>query len=372
MKIIHVIPHYPPHIGGMEKITKSYCDYQANLGHEVIIFTSKIGIDKKYIKKHVNGYNPKIYYLKTITGKTEFPMFFPSLILRLLMCVDKNTIVHIHCATAFDGDIIPIISKIIGFKTIMHIHLDPTHHIPIKSLLINCYKHLIWRVSFLFADKILCPTDVYIEKINKYGAKENKCITIHNGIRIHCQPGKKLNEHPSDILFVGRLSKEKNVIRLIDAFKIVQKKYNFINLHIVGDGEKMSDIMAKIKNENIKNVIMYGSIPHDKISDIYRKCDIFVSPSDSESFGNVLLEAMFFGLPIVATDIPAYREVLNDVGLLSKPTPEDFSKNIICLIENEGLRKELVLKENERIKEFDLEDASNKLMNLYHKIIDDN
>lgn len=371
MKIIHVVPYYPPHVGGMENIAKSYCDYQANLGHEVIIFTSKIGIDNEAIKKCMNGCNPRIYYLQTITGKTEFPMFFPSLFLMLLKHADKNTIVHIHCALAFDGDILPLISKIIGFKTIMHIHLNPSNQNIAKSFLVNIYKHIVWRTSFLFTDKILFPTNAYVKEITKYGAKKNKCIVIHNGINITKCYSRDLNKHPNELLFVGRITKQKNVIRLLDAFKLVQERYRSVNLHIVGDGDELVHVKTKIKNENIKNVIMYGSIPTDKISDIYIKCDIFISSSDDESFGNVLLEAMIFGLPIVATDIPAFREVLDDSGILSKPTPKDFARNIIYLMENDNYRKELILKEKERIKEFNLENMIGEVITLYHKIIKD-
>lgn len=369
MKIIHIVPHYPPHIGGMENITKKECDYQASLGHEVIIFTSKIGIDNKNLKECINRCNPKIYYLRTITGKTEFPMFFPSLILNLLKCVDKKTMVHIHCAIAFDGDIVPIISKIIGFKTIMHIHQEPKHKVPIKSLLLDIYKHSVWRISLLLADKILCPTNVYVEKITRYGVRKDKCAVIHNGIKLENNVCKFSNKSPNELLFVGRLSKEKNIFRLIDAFKIVQKKYISVNLHIVGSGECLQIIKEKIKNENIENITIHGAIPHDEISEIYKNCDIFISTSDDESFGNVLLEAMNFGLPIVATDIPAYREVLGSSGVLSRPTPEDFAKNIIHLIDDKEYRTEIVLQEKERINEFDIKNTMYKLMNLYYKII---
>jgi len=368
MKIIHLIPFYPPHIGGMEKITKNYCDYQSNLGHEVIVLTSKIDTNNESTKKYITECNPKIHYLKTITGKGTFPIFFPSLFFNLLKYVDKNTIVHIHCATAFDGDFVPIISKLLGFKTIMHIHLDPTHHVPIKSLLINIYKQITWRTSFLFTDRIVCPTNAYFEIISKYGINRKKCVAIHNGIKLENSNYKDTTKFPNELLYVGRLAKEKNISRLLDAFKVVQKKYKSINLHIVGDGEKMQDVITKIKNENIKNVIIHGSILHGKITDVYNKCDIFISPSDSESFGNTLLEAMNFGLPIVATDIPAYREVLGTAGILAKPTPEDFAKNIIHLIENETYRLEIVSQERERIKEFDIDNTNLKIMNLYRSL----
>jgi len=363
MKAIHILPFFPPHIGGMEIVTETECKYQAKSETEVVVLTSEIGC-----KRSSNSNNIKIYRLKTISGKSNFPIFFPSLLWNVIKHIDKDVILHIHCGVAFNGDILPFFMKLLGMKTIMHVHLNPTHNSKLKSLFIEIYKHVIWRIGFIFTNVVICPTYSYFDEISKYGVNKKKFVGIHNGIDINSSQNKHNSTVPSNILFVGRLAKEKNVNRLLDAFKLVQEKYSLINLHIVGDGEKVSEIKAKIKNENIKNVIMHGPILHTELYSIYQKCDIFVSTSDNESFGNTLLEAMNFGLPIVATDIPAYREVLGNAGILSKPTPEDFAKNIIHLIENETYRLEIVSQERERIKEFDIDNTNLKVMNLYHSL----
>ncbi len=66
------------------------------------------------------------------------------------------------------------------------------------------------------------------------------------------------------------------------------------------------------------------SVPYQKMPEVYRGADVFTLPSkSSEAFGNVLVEAMASGLPVVATDDPIRREIVGDAGILVDPTNVD-------------------------------------------------
>lgn len=123
--------------------------------------------------------------------------------------------------------------------------------------------------------------------------------------------------------FNGKGGKE-----LIKAFDILSKKYDDIELIMKVD---MNDEQRKpVKNDRIK--ILDKNIPRDKLfSDLYTNADIFVLPSFIDSFGYVLLEAMSSGLPIVATDIFAIPEIVQDgkTGLLINSPISSFGKNYL-------------------------------------------
>ncbi len=123
-----------------------------------------------------------------------------------------------------------------------------------------------------------------------------------------------------NILFVGRLLKVKGCEYLINGFNMALKDNhlkNKIKLHIIGFGNEKENLKKIVKDLEIENdVIFYGRIPNDVIYKYYESSDIFIMSSivDShgyqEGFPVVILEAMSYGLPIIATNIAGVREIL--------------------------------------------------------------
>lgn len=109
-------------------------------------------------------------------------------------------------------------------------------------------------------------------------------------------------EHPIYIS-VGRLSKEKGVIDLIDIFNDIKKKQLNAKLHIVGDGVLMPQVIQKIKKYNMENsIVVHGFLHKEKIDQLYCQSSVYLMTSYTESFGFVLLEAMACGIPCIAFD----------------------------------------------------------------------
>ena len=102
------------------------------------------------------------------------------------------------------------------------------------------------------------------------------------------------------ILYVGRLSREKNPEILLDAFNKLSLKNK--KLFFVGDGLLRSEIEQKIKKQKIHGVFIAGFQNREKIGDFYAVADVLVLPSSLETWGIVVNEAMCFGLPIIASD----------------------------------------------------------------------
>ena len=101
------------------------------------------------------------------------------------------------------------------------------------------------------------------------------------------------------LLFVGRVSKEKNLAFLCDAFKTLCAERNDAVLLIVGDGpyrEEMTQTLAGLP------AVFAGLMFGDELVEAYASSDIFVFPSATDTFGNVVLEAQACGLPAIVTD----------------------------------------------------------------------
>lgn len=365
MKIIHVTPYYPPHLGGMENTVRELAERTAERGHEVIVYTSnRIGNKPKLSSKE----NLQVHYLNSIEiGHTPI---MPSLPLRLIRDIDENTIVHIHFAIAYSSEIATIISKIKRVKVVSHIHIDP-HPSGSLGFLLPAYKRLFWKRLLPISDVVICPTEDYVNIISqKYGVKKDKCVIVPSGINI--KKFKVANEHMesneiTNLLFVGRLSKQKAIPMLLGAFKLIKGKYD-LTLHIVGDGEERTMIEETIAKENIENVILHGRISDEELRNLYKTSDIFILPSNYESFGIVNLEAMASGLPIVASDIPGVKNVLKDCGILVKPTAKNFADAIVRLIGDKNLREELIRRGKVKVRDYDWNKIVKEVVEIYEKI----
>ena len=114
------------------------------------------------------------------------------------------------------------------------------------------------------------------------------------------------------ILFVNRLEPRKGFAVMVQAFALVAATHPDALLVVAGDGPERSAI-RKVPRSVRDRIDLLGNVPHDLLPPYHAACEVFCAPATGrESFGIVLVEAMSAGLPIVATDIPGYREVVRD------------------------------------------------------------
>jgi glycosyltransferase involved in cell wall biosynthesis len=119
-------------------------------------------------------------------------------------------------------------------------------------------------------------------------------------------------ENKQVIISVGRLNEQKDFPTLIKAFKIVYKKSQNARLIIAGEGSERHHLMQLIKELNLDDIVSLPGFLQNPFSYMHRS-QVFVLPSLHEGFGNVLVEAMACGCPVVSTDCPSGpREILKD------------------------------------------------------------
>ena len=150
----------------------------------------------------------------------------------------------------------------------------------------------------------------------------------------------------NEITSIGRLSKEKGYLDLIDVFKIVGEEYPNWKLNIVGDGFEKDKLLDKILNTKLEEkVILHGFKEKHEIDKILLKTSLYVMTSFTESFGLVLIEAMSYGIPCIAFDsAKGPLEIINDGinGFIVKSrNKQEMANLIINLIKNDELRKNL-------------------------------
>ena len=107
------------------------------------------------------------------------------------------------------------------------------------------------------------------------------------------------------LLYVGRLSKEKNLEILASAFRSLTQSRDDLMLVVVGDGPYRDEMQRLLLGTRS---IFLGYVEGEALASVYASCDLFVFPSTTDTFGNVVLEAQASGLPVVVTDCGGPQE----------------------------------------------------------------
>ena len=199
------------------------------------------------------------------------------------------------------------------------------------------------------------------EYAKHYGLKLKNIKVMPNWINLKRFNISSISTKRSDqassktILFVHWLAKRKGAHLLVPISKLVDAKFI-----VIGDGP--------LKNKLEKSVQVLGKIPNKDLMKYYAKADIFIMPSLQEGFPRVLLEAMAMGVPYVASDVGAVREISPKIAqkfLVERGDVEDFAKKINLLLSDKKIYEKFRKEELEKVKEYSLDKIVNKFINLF-------
>lgn len=216
--------------------------------------------------------------------------------------------------------------------------------------------------------------------ITNYKIPEEKCLLIYNCIDIELIKGlvnEKVN-HPwfkEDIPVVincGRLTLQKNYPLLLEAMNLILKDGNNFRLLILGKGEDHSKLEKLAKDLGISRNVMFLGFQSNPFKYISRSL-VFVLSSLWEGFGNVIIEAMACGVPVVSTRCPSGPdEIINDGvnGLLVPSEDVDaLAKVILRLLKDESLRSRLAKAGMKRAEDFRIEKMVSEYEKCFEKAI---
>ena len=164
------------------------------------------------------------------------------------------------------------------------------------------------------------------------------------------------------ILYAGRMELKKNTPGLVEAFGLLKKSSKFqvpsYKLVLVGQpGFGYEKVIKAIADNDLQNdVIMPGWVGKHDLPHLMNGAAVFVFPSLYEGFGIPILEAMACGTPVVASGIPALREVAGEAAYLVDPySPENMAEGINRVLTDEHLREDLKIRGLERARQFSWE-----------------
>jgi len=172
-------------------------------------------------------------------------------------------------------------------------------------------------------------------------------------------------------LYVGRLSREKNLDLSIEAFKIVAEDNSSVKLMLVGDFDYREELEAHVEEAGLTDKVIFpGRIQRDKLDLAYSSSYAFLFTSKTDTQGLVVNEAAGAGLPLVLCDSEVSEVfVENETGLFSSEDPKDVASKMRALLEDGKLANRLGLNAKAKAAEFSEIGQMQKLEKLYEKCI---
>lgn len=267
---------------------------------------------------------------------------------KLFKSLESNIdIVHIHTPLA------PVIKTSLPIVTTMHTSIiRDIDFIEVKGLRYFLSKMMLRSTGYSLTLKLLRRSDMITavskgvaQELSGYGLNPNGVDVIWNGVdEAVFVPALNKNEDKY-ILYTGRLSARKGLFDLVECGRYVCNEYPDLKFIITGKGELLSKLKATVEQLGLKDKFIFtGFVNSENLIRLYQNATIFVLPSHYEGLPTTLLEAMSCRLPVVATDISANVDVIENGknGILIPPkSPQKMAEAISILLEDEELKKKL-------------------------------
>ena len=220
----------------------------------------------------------------------------------------------------------------------------------ILSFLVLFLKILFYN----FANKIIAISTMSKNSLQKIVIFNKKITLIYNPYLEKILKIKKIKKNKLssfNILSIGRLTKQKNFPLLINAVIKLSKKYEKINLLIIGDGNLKNNLVNKTRYcKNIK-IINWKN----KLNKYYLNSDLFVLPSYYEGLPNVMLDAMNHEIPIISTNCSGASDILqkNSGGFIIPINDQnELEKKIVFVMKNYSIAKNKIINAKKKIHMF--------------------
>ena len=248
-----------------------------------------------------------------------------------------------------------------------------THHSSNESMYaVRNMQFLLQPMMEKVIARIAVSEEAKKTMIDHYGGD---AIVIPNGVRVknfkYAKPLPDFDKQKT-VLFVGRLDEpRKGVQVLLNAMPKVFDQFPDLKLLLVGPGE-VKDILKQVNIKYHSQIEFKGFVSSDAKASCFASATIYVAPNlGGESFGIVLLEAMATGTPVLASDLPAFKRVLDDGNygqLFNTNDSDQLASSLIELLKDKNRRELLTQAGIDRANQFDWTLIVRQILDVYESV----
>lgn len=380
-KLCYVIESF--NIGGREKVISDLCNLIDKSKYEVTLVV--LSNDRIAALKLINS-NIKVYCLNIKSSEFRSWKFFTLGTLQLykiLMKIRPNIIhTHMNFSPLF------MTSVVMRFLNFDYVHIRTVHTSGLfyknQDSYIDKLRLMVEKISHIINKTYLVSISSEVHRNNFKYFEKNTCgiYLIFNGVNLNIFNRERyaipredfnLNNDHTVITYVARLDEGKNHDFLIKIWPLIKAKAPNAVLCFLGDGDLKNKLMQNVISRNLsKEIRFFGSI--DTVAEFLSITDLAVFPSSMEGFSLVMLEKLAMKIPIVASDINAFKEICTNCTnafLVSLDDQEQFIARIVELYKNKKLRESIGYSAREIAKHYDINIFLNSHEKVYEKLLNE-
>jgi len=362
--------------GGQLAVHHLACALQ-RMGHDVHVLYSKGPGEKISANPPYTVHWTSHFHCSTV----NLDIFSFSRALKRLIQWEGFDILHGNAEEAFFFSNIAKKNKI-GYLFTSHANMIPETGLvrgmlrPISFL--KSINNYLLRSSALNASRVITFSEFSRRLVAKGLGQEKRknIIVVSPGIDASWLEVKREAEGSKDLVLWGRMEEQKGIPELLRTLKEVAARIPEAHLHLIGEGHMTETYRKQAEGLGvIEQVTFHGWMDVDAIQQFISKCAVGVFPSRIESFGLSMAEAMGAGLPIVATQVGALPEFIED-GVTGRLVPPGnipaLYRAILEKLENPKYSATLANAGRERVRErFSWDQAAHKMTDIYQSVLDE-
>ncbi len=344
-RILIALYYYHPYVSGLSLLAKMLAEGLAARGNTVTVLTMQYD---KNLSEHqaLNGVN--IVRAKVL-GKLGKGLMSVDFLIKLVQLSKTHDVVNPHLPMAHIGLALPLIDN---NKLMPQYHCDLNLGPGIVSKVIERVSYWLMGKTLERSSKIIVTTKDYFS-CSHFSRFLSRTCEIYPpvdesrfGKREHTELRARLGIKTDTKLigFVGRIVAEKGLEYLLKAIPLLENRLDDFMVLVAGEHTKVAGGSVKhdvdvLVNKHPDRVKLVGHLRFDDLVAFYNLIDVLVLPSVDplEAFGMVQVEAMLCGTPVVASDMPGVREVINRTGfgrLVRPRDPQDIADRVCELLES--------------------------------------
>ena len=372
MKIAIFTDTFFPEVNGVAKTLNRFTNYLENQGFSYKVFAPD-SVSNEYVSDHIHRLKSLPFFLypecrlafpNFMKIKSEIELFSPDLI---------------HVATPFTVGLSGVYyAKKFNIPMVGSYHTDFSdylHFYDLEFLSKPLWKYMKWFHSPF--QKLFVPSIDTLEKLNIRGFSNLEiwprgvdCQLYHpnyvkENVRNRYGISKKFI-----LTFVGRLAPEKDLHTLMKIANSLPSEINKqVHWLIAGDGP----LLDELKISSPPNMTFTGFLKGEGLAEVYSASDLFIFPSPTETFGNVVLEALASGTPVIGANAGGVKNIISTgvTGhLCESGNAEDFIQRIVQLLSNDHLRAQMAINARKYALTQKWDQIFENLINHYSTVID--